>query len=140
MTRTLYLVDDHPLLREALLLLIEDQQDLSVCGVAETAMEALGAIPEVNPDLVLTDFSLSGMNGIELIKRLLILNPQQRAAILSGHTEPVYVEQALSAGAKGYILKGEPLGMMEGIRHVLDGGVYVSPSIRASADRRQPAH
>lgn len=130
MKRSLYMVDDHPLVREALVLLIEGEPDLELCGMAETATEALAAIPEVNPDLVLVDLSLPGMNGIELIQRLLALNPLQRTVILSGHTEPAHVEKSLAAGARGYILKGEPLTIMKGIRHALGGEVYVSRSIR----------
>lgn len=135
MKRTIYIVDDHPFVREALTMLIEDERDLEVCGMAETAAEALNAIPEVNPDLVLVDGSLPGLSGIELIEQLLILKPHQRTLMLSGHAEPVYAEQALAAGAKGYILKGDSLAILEGIRHVLGGKVYLSRPVRTQVLR-----
>ncbi|HMB94368.1 MAG TPA: response regulator transcription factor [Rhodothermales bacterium] len=128
MKQTIYIIDDNVFVREALAMVVEDEPDLEVCGVAETASEALDALLDMTPDLVLVDFSLPGMNGIELIERLRILKPHQRMLMLSGHAESAYAEQALTAGAKGYLLKGKPGGIMEGIRHVLAGGVYVSPS------------
>ena len=129
MNQTIYIVEDNLLVREALVMLIKDEPDLEVCGVAGTASEALDALLGMNPDLVLTDLSLPGMSGIELIERLQIQTPRQRTAMLSGRTEPTYAEQALAAGAKGYILKGNPLAIIEGIRQVLGGAVYVSRSV-----------
>jgi DNA-binding NarL/FixJ family response regulator len=129
MNQTIYIVEDNLLVREALVMLIEDEPDLEVCGVAGTASEALDALLGMNPDLVLTDLSLPGMSGIELIERLRILKPHQRMLMLSGRAEPTYAEQALAAGAKGYILKGDPLAIMEGIRQILGGAVYVSRSV-----------
>lgn len=129
MNQTIYIVEDNLLVREALVMLIEDEPDLEVCGVAGTASEALDALLGMNPDLVLTDLSLPGMSGIELIERLRILKPHQRMLMLSGRAESAYAEQALAAGAKGYILKGDPLAIMEGIRQILDGAVYVSRSV-----------
>ncbi|MEX2401607.1 MAG: response regulator transcription factor [Rhodothermales bacterium] len=126
MKQTLYIVEDNLLVQEALVMLIEDEPDLVVCGVAETAIEALEVLSGVSPDLILTDFSLPGMNGIELIERLRVRMPGQRAAMLSGQTDPTCAERALAAGANGYILKGDPLAMLEGIRQILDGTVYVS--------------
>ena len=138
MKQTIYIIDDNAFVREALAMMVEDEPDLEVCGVAETSAKALDALLDMTPDLILVDFSLPGMNGIEFIERLRILKPQQRMLMLSGHTEPAYAEQALTAGARGYILKGEPSAIMEGIRHVLAGEVYVSDSAqtegRASHD------
>lgn len=119
MKQTIYIIDDNAFVREALVMLIEGEPDLEVCGVAETALEALDPILSMNPDLVLIDFSLPGMSGLECIERLRILKPRQRTAVLSGHPEPAYAEQALGAGARAYILKGEPLEIIDGIRQVL---------------------
>lgn len=136
MKKTIYVVDDNPDMREALVMLVEDEEDLEVCGSAETAAEALRILRDLDPDLVIADLSLAGMHGIEFIQRLCALKPRLRATILSAQTETVYVEQALGAGAKGYILKGDPMDMMEGIRRVLDGETYVSRSMHAPAFRK----
>lgn len=135
MTRTIYIIEDNALVREALIILIEEEPDLAICGMAETAVEALEEILQAEPDVVLTDFSLPGMSGIELIERLSILKPEQRVAMLSAHTSPIYAEQALAAGALGYILKGNAVAVLSGIRRVLDGEVYVSPSVRTLRPR-----
>lgn len=119
MKRTIYIVEDNPSVREALVMLIEDEPDMEVCGIASAAAEALAAIPVAGPDLVLTDFSMPGMNGVEFVERLLIQNPRQRVTVLSGHPEPFYAEQARGAGARSYIVKGDAEAMMEGIRQVL---------------------
>ncbi len=119
MKRTVFIVEDNLFVREALVMLIEEEPDLEVCGVASAAAEALAAVPLAAPDLVLTDLSLPGMSGVELLKRLLLRNPRQRVAVLSGHPEPHYAEQARTAGALAYILKGDVEAMMESIRAVL---------------------
>lgn len=132
MTRTLYVIDDNVFVRDALIMLIEEEPDLAICGVAESAVEALDAILQVMPDLVLTDFSMPLMSGIELIERLGILNPEQRVAMLSAHAEPIRADQAVAAGAMGYILKGNARSIIAGIRRVLDGDVFVSPAVRTA--------
>lgn len=126
----IYIVDDNALVREALVIIIQDEPDLDVAGASESAADALELVPRLSPDLVLTDLSLPDMTGIEFVERLLALKFRNRIAVLSAHSEPDYVEQALAAGAHGYILKGEPEAMVEGIRHVLSGDVFVSPSVR----------
>lgn len=138
MKRTLYIVDDNAIMLEAIVMLIENEPDLEVCSVAGTATEALDALLELNPDLVLADFSLPGMSGIKLIERLRTMRPRLRSAVLSAHTDPVYAEEAMEAGAKGYIVKGNPLEMLEGIRKVLNGETYVSRLDRARAIRQAP--
>lgn len=130
MKHTIYIVDDNVFVREALIMLIEEEPDLVICGAADTAVEALEVILRLQPDLVLTDYSLLGMSGIELIERLAILKPGQRVAMLSAHMEPVYADKALAAGAMGYILKGDGQSIVKGIRRVRDGNVYVSPAVR----------
>lgn len=136
MKKTIYIVDDSPDMCEVLVMLIEEEEDLEVCGIAATAMEALDTLCDLDPDLVITDLGLPGMSGMEFIERLCLLKPMQRMAIISAHAEAVYAEQSLLAGAKGYILKGDPTAMMEGIRRILEGEIYVSRSMRTSADRK----
>ena len=130
MTHTIYIVDDNVSVREALIMLIEEEPDLAICGAADTAVDALEVILRMQPDLVLTDYSLPGMSGVELIERLGILKPEQRVAMLSAHVERAYADQALSAGAAGYLLKGDGQAIIEGIRRMLGGNAYVSPVLR----------
>lgn len=130
MTHTIYIVDDNVFVREAVITLIEDEPDLAVCGAAETAVGALEVILRLKPDLVLTDFSLPGMSGVELIERLNAMKTGQRAAVLSAHRDPKYADQALAAGAMGYILKDDAEAIMVGIRRVLEDKVYVSPALQ----------
>lgn len=136
MKQRLYIVDDHSIMLEAMVMLIENEPDLEVCGVAGTASEALEALLELDPDLLLADYSMPDMDGIELIKRLQVLKPGLRSAVLSAHTDPVYAQEATEAGANGYILKGTPLEMLEGIRTVLNGETYISPPDDAPARDR----
>ena len=128
MKKTIYIVDDSADLLEVLEAFIEHEEDLEVCGVSETAAAALEAVPLLNPDLVLTDLSLPGLDGIEFIKRLLVMRPEQWVAILSGHPQTFYAKQAFAAGARGYLLKAEPKNIIQGIRHVLSGHIYNSRS------------
>lgn len=130
MTHTIYLIDDNVLVREAFIMLIEEEVDLVICGTADTAVEAVEVILRLQPDLVLTDYSLPGMSGVELVERFGILKPEQRVALLSAHMEPAYADKALAAGAMGYILKEDGQSVVKGIRRVLDGNVYVSPALR----------
>lgn len=135
MTHSIYIVDDNAHVREALIMLIEEEPDLLICGSAETALEALDVLPSIDADLVLTDFSLPGLSGVELIERLSTLKPRQLMAVLSAHAESSYAEQSLAAGARGYFLKDDPTAVVAGIRRVLGGDVYVSPDLHA----RRPA-
>lgn len=130
MKHSIYVVDDNVLVREAIVMLIEEEPDLAICGAAETAIEALEVLPRMKPDLVLTDYSLHGLTGIDLIERLASVRSNLRVAVLSAHMNPAYADQALAAGAMGYILKGDWQSIVRGIRCVLGGNVYVSPSLR----------
>ena len=121
MKHTIYIVEDNEHIRAALSMLIDEEPDLEVCGVAETAADALEMIGTVHPDLVLTDLSLPGMSGIELIERLQAEIPEQRVVVVSAHVDPAYAEQALAAGAVGYYPKSDPSAIIAGIRGVLTG-------------------
>ena len=121
------LVDDHPVIRQGLAALIREEPDLDVCGEASNAREALELIAAQNPEIALVDISLSGPDGIELIKDIKIRYPEVRVLVLSMHDESVYAERALRAGARGYLMKSEPLEkVMEAIRRVLMGEIHVS--------------
>jgi DNA-binding NarL/FixJ family response regulator len=126
----IFLVDDHPLVREWLTNLINQQADLVVCGEAETGPEAMQGILALKPDVAIVDISLKDSSGIELIKDLKLNLPAVGILVLSMHEEPHYAERALRAGARGYIVKRETTRkVIAAIRQVLAGQVYLSDEI-----------
>jgi DNA-binding NarL/FixJ family response regulator len=128
--KRVFVVDDHPLVREWLNNLINQQKDLVVCGESETAPEALEAIASSKPDVAIVDLSLKDSSGIELIKALKESQPGVAVLVLSMHDEAHYAERVLRAGAKGYVMKRETTRkVIEGIRKVLEGRLYVSDKI-----------
>lgn len=123
----IFLVDDHPILRQGLALLINREPDLTVSGEADGAASALQAIRNAVPDFVILDISLNGPDGLELLKTLRGNYPNLPVLILSMHDESVYAERALRAGANGYIMKQEATEkVLTAIRQVLRGEVYLS--------------
>ncbi len=130
--RTILIVDDHPIVRQGLAQLINQEKDLEVCGQAEDAYEAMQAIGRLNPDLVIVDIGLKDTSGMELIKDLKIQHPHLPVLTLSMYDEAVYGERALRAGAKGYVMKQEATeNVVTAIRRVLAGEVYVSSGMAA---------
>lgn len=127
----IFLVDDHPLVREWLTNLIHQQTDLSVCGEAESPSEALENISKLKPDVAIVDISLKGGSGIELIKNIRTLRPPVAIIVLSMHDENLYAERALRAGARGYIMKRETAKkIIVAIRQVLEGKIYLSSRLK----------
>jgi len=115
-------VDDHTLVREWLTTLINQQADLAVCGEAATAAEAMPAVAASKPRVAIVDLSLRDSSGIDFIKHLKISSPETAVIVLSMHEEPHYVQRALSAGARGYIIKRDATAkVLAAIRSVLDG-------------------
>jgi DNA-binding NarL/FixJ family response regulator len=128
--RAIFVVDDHPLVREWLANLINQQPDLAVCGEAEDAPEALAAIGSKRPDGAIVDISLKDSSGIELVKNLKESYPDVAILVLSMHEESHYAERALRAGARGYVMKRETTSkVIEAIRRVLEGKPYVSEEL-----------
>jgi DNA-binding NarL/FixJ family response regulator len=122
-----FLIDDHPIVRQGLALFIEREQDLMVCGQAEGALSALQAIPDLMPDFIVLDISLDGPDGLELLKTLRAKYPSMPVLILSMHDELAYAERALRAGANGYIMKQEATEkVLTAIRQILRGDIYLS--------------
>jgi DNA-binding NarL/FixJ family response regulator len=120
-------VDDHDVVREGLSRIIIQEKDFTVCGLASDATEALKLLESEQPDLVIVDIALEGMNGIELTKIIRARFPTVRILTLSMHKEALYAERALRAGSNGYIAKKESGRKLLGaIRQVLQGHVYVS--------------
>ncbi len=121
------LVDDHPIVRQGLQLLINSQPDMKVVCEAASATEAMRMIAIDVPDIALIDISLEDRSGIELIKEMLARCPGLPLLALSMHDESLYAERALRAGARGYVMKQEATEVvLAAIRKVLGGGVYLS--------------
>lgn len=130
-------VDDHPILRQGLTQLINQEADLSVCGEAEEAHKAIEAIAALNPDMVIVDISLRDINGIELIKKIRVRDETLPILVLSMHDESLYTERALRAGANGYIMKQEASDqVVRAIRQVLSGEIYVSDRVGSKLLRK----
>ncbi len=128
--RAVLVVDDHPLMRDGISQLIDQQPDLRVCGGASSGPEALAALDRLEPDLMLVDISLPGMDGIELIKAVRKRSARVPLLVLSMHDESLYAERAVRAGAKGYVMKhASAETLLAAIRRVLDGRVYLSPAM-----------
>ena len=125
--KSVFIVDDHPLLRQGLALLINQEPDLTVGGEAEDAMAALRAIAVTNPDILIVDISLKGPDGLDLLKNLRASHPDLPVLILSMHDESIYAERALRARANGYIMKQEATEkVLVAIRRILSGDIYLS--------------
>jgi DNA-binding NarL/FixJ family response regulator len=129
-----FIVEDHKMVRHVLGQLIQRAPDLNLCGEAPSAEEALVQIPDCQPQLVLVDVSLPGMNGIDLIRILHEKYPDMLLLALSGHDESVYGAMAIRAGARGYVMKGKIEEAQEAIRRVLNGDIYLSDNMRAILD------
>jgi DNA-binding NarL/FixJ family response regulator len=125
--KKIFLVDDHPLVREWLTLLINQQPDLIVCGETESAPSALAAVAAAKPDLIIVDINLKNSSGIELIKDLKVQYPATFVLVLSMHDESLYAERVFRAGARGYVNKRETAQkVVAAIHRVLEGKLYVS--------------
>lgn len=121
------IVDDHPIFRKGIAQLLDHEIDVTVCGEAETAPQALGEVERLEPDLVIVDVSLKGASGIELVKQLKALRPTLPTLVVSMHDEMLYAERALRAGARGYVMKQEPPEIViAAIRKVMNGELYLS--------------
>jgi DNA-binding NarL/FixJ family response regulator len=125
--KRLLVIDDHPMMRNGLAQLIDNEGDLKVCGEADTAGLAINLVAKNKFDLALCDISLPDKNGLELIKDLRALHPDLPILVVSMHDEMIYAERVLRAGGRGYIMKqqgGEKF--IRAIRQVLAGQIYVS--------------
>jgi DNA-binding NarL/FixJ family response regulator len=124
-----FVVDDHPIVRQGLALMINREPDLMVCGEAEEAQAALAALEELQPDVVVVDISLPGPDGIDLVKAIRARDGAVPVLVLSMHDESIYAARALRAGANGYIMKQEATErVLIAIRRILEGDVYLSNS------------
>jgi DNA-binding NarL/FixJ family response regulator len=121
-----FLIDDHPGMRRGISACIAEEPDLVVCGQAGNAAEALLGIARTKPDVILTDISLPGRDGLDLIKEIRAREPHALVLVLSMHDESLYAERALRAGARGYVMKSAPTDeLMDAIRRVRAGEVAI---------------
>ena len=127
---SIFLVEDHAGFASALNNMLSQKENLKIVAVAGTAEEALEQLRDVKVDLVLIDFSLPDMTGLNLLERLHQEHPDLRCAILSGHLLPQHARRALDVGARGYLIKDNPAEILIGIQRMLDGEIYVSKELR----------
>ena len=125
----IFVIEDHPLMREVLRDYLGAMPGVEICGEATSGEEALERLDEVEADLLLVDTTLGGMNGIDFVKRVAARWKDLPCLMLSGHGQEGYVERALHAGARGYVLKGNPAELPRAIEKVLGGEVYLSPKL-----------
>ena len=135
--RRIMIVDDHPLLRLGLRQLLEEEKNLQICCEADTISEALRQLKIMIPELVITDLTLAGGNGLDLIKRLRAERPDIRILVCSMHDEGLFAYRALNAGAMGYISKAEAtLRIVEAVHRVLQGRIWISEIMREKLSPR----
>jgi len=135
--RKIFIVDDHPIVRQGLSQLINHEPDLLVCGEASGVKEARAALGQVDPDVVIVDLSLRDGDGLELIKDIKSKYHGVPVLVLSMHDEDIYAERLLSAGASGYIMKQAAADqLLTALRRVLSGGIYVSEHVGSSMIQR----
>jgi DNA-binding NarL/FixJ family response regulator len=130
-----FLVDDHPLVREWLANVINQQWDLMVCGESEGRENCLEAIGKKKPHVVVMDISLKDCSGLDLIAEIKQQIPEVEIIVLSMHSSPLYAKRALRAGASGYVVKRETTRRIcQAIREVLNGVPYISKEVGPSSD------
>ena len=132
-----FLVDDHPLVREMLKSLIEQQPDMTACGEAEDAAKALKGIAADKPHIAIIDISLKESSGLELVKQIKHRHPQVSQIVLSMHDEKLYAERVIRAGARGYVMKRESTKqILAAIRAVRCGKLWLSETVSDAFAKR----
>jgi DNA-binding NarL/FixJ family response regulator len=135
--RRVLIVDDHPIVRQGLRRIVEDQDDLVVCGEAQTRDDVRAALAEQHPDVLICEISSKNGSGIDLVRYARAHHPQLRILVLSALDETLYAERMLALGANGYITKDSSTDeFLASMRCVLDGQIYVSEIIRRNVLRR----
>lgn len=124
------IADDHNLVREGIRALLEKAEDITVVGEAENGQEALDLVQALQPDVLVMDIAMPGMNGIQVLEKLREVNLPTQAVILSMYADEIFIRQALQNGAKGYLLKGSfKEELLLTIRAANRGATYLSPSV-----------
>jgi DNA-binding NarL/FixJ family response regulator len=128
-TSSILLVEDHVGFAKALLSILAQNPNLQIVAVAESGEAALEYLQNSSVDLVLVDYSLPDMSGVNLIEAVRAQHPELRCAVLSGHLSLQHARRALELGARGYMIKDNPLGILGGIPRILKGEIYVSEEL-----------
>lgn len=132
----IFLVEDHPVFRDGLAKLLNAEPDMTVCGEAGDARQALKSILKLKPNLVVVDLSLPGKSGLELIREIRALKLAVKLLVVSMFDEALYAQRVLRAGGDGYIMKQEdPQEIVFAIRDVLAGHIYVTEDVFADSDK-----
>jgi DNA-binding NarL/FixJ family response regulator len=132
----IYLIDDHPIVREGFAMAVANEADMTVVGQASTAGEALKETATVKPDVVIVDLNMPDRDGIELLGALRAQLPKAKLLVLSCYDDEFRVAEALRAGAQGYLVKTSKLEeVIDGIRRVATGGSPLSPKIQGAVVR-----
>lgn len=120
--RKVFVVEDHPIVRQGYTLLIQREPGIELCGEATSGRQALEQIAQLSPDIVVVDISLEGdMDGVELAKVLLASNANLSILVVSGHDETIYAERLLEMGAWGYLMKGDASAFLQALRLMANG-------------------
>lgn len=127
---SILIVEDHAILGKALVRLLTEKANQDVVAVVGSAEEALERLPNLKVDLALVDVSLPKMNGIQLVALIHEQFPDLPCLVITGHLIPFYLERSIEAGARGYVLKDDVIGILEGVKSVLAGGTYISKAMR----------
>ena len=128
--RRVLIVDDHPVVRQGVRHLLDNADDLAVCGEADTAIDARAAIDKLHPDVLICDINLRHVDGIELVRQLRAHYPSLPILVLSTLDEAIYAARMLALGVSGYIMKqASTAEFLVSVRRVLDGNIYVSEAI-----------
>jgi DNA-binding NarL/FixJ family response regulator len=136
--RKIFIVDDHPLVRQGVRDFIEHEEDLTVCGEAANRQQALAGIEQTLPELLLVDLSLGKDSGLDLIKDVAARFPRVKMLVLSMQDELLYAERVLRAGASGYLGKDAgPALLVAAVRTVLDGGLFASEAVKQKMIRER---
>lgn len=115
-----FIVEDHPVIRQGYALILQREPEINICGEADSGEAALLQIPHTAPDIVLVDFSLPGMNGLEFVQHLHKEHPALATIVISGHKDETFIEEILAAGATGYIVKEQaPQSLISTIRRLI---------------------
>jgi DNA-binding NarL/FixJ family response regulator len=133
------IVDDHPVIRKGLALLINQQKQFEVCGEASSVGDALRAAATLKPDLMIVDLTLGKADGLELIRQVRRDEPNILMLVLSMHDEELYAPEALRAGAHGYVMKQDAVyQIFTAIEEILAGRIYLSERMRRRSDDPDP--
>src|SRR5581483_2346799 len=135
--KRIFVVEDHPMVRERLAELVNKEDDMEVCGEADNVTTALELIQQLNPDIIIIDITLRGSSGLDLIRTLRKSPIETPILTLSMHDETAYAHRALRAGANGFIMKNQASKeIVSAVRYVLSGEIYLSKEMTSAVLRK----